>query len=198
LNKTPGARRSKIRTKTKETEITVAVDIDGTGKSKVSTGIKFLDHMIAAFSTHSMFDIEISAQGDLKHHIIEDTALALGKCISDAMGDRNRIKRFSSAFVPMDESLAFASIDLVKRRFFVLTNFEIRRNSIEDLPKEDAAHFFSSLCDSIQCTIHLKIEYGSNDHHKIEALFKALALALRYAAEIDPRRETVASSKGSM
>ncbi|MDA4111906.1 MAG: imidazoleglycerol-phosphate dehydratase, partial [Thaumarchaeota archaeon] len=94
--------------------------------------------------------------------------------------------------------LAFASIDLVKRRFFVLTNFEIKRNSIEDLPREDAAHFFSSLCDSIQCTIHLKIEYGSNDHHKIEALFKSLAIAFRYAAQRDPRRATVASSKGSM
>lgn len=154
--------------------------------------------MLAAFSTHSLFDIEISAKGDLQHHIVEDTAIALGKCISEALGDRYGIRRFGSAFVPMDESLAFASVDLVKRRFFVSTNVEFRRNSIEDLPREDALHFFSSLCDSLSCTMHLNVEYGSNDHHKIEACFKALALAMRSASEKDPRRQSVPSSKGAM
>ena len=187
-----------VETKTKETRIKVSVNLDGTGKNQVSTGTKFLDHMISAFSTHSLFDVELTADGDLQHHIVEDTALALGKCISDALGDRNDIRRFGSAFVPMDEALAFASIDLVKRRYFVETNIEIKRNSIEDLPREDATHFFSSLCDSIQCTMHLRIEYGSNDHHKIEACFKALALALRLAVERDPRRGSIPSSKGSM
>jgi len=191
-------RTARVETKTKETQIRVYVNLDGIGKSEVSTGTKFLDHMIAAFSTHSLVDIELRAVGDLKHHIIEDSALALGKCISDALGDRMGIKRFGSAFVPMDETLAFASVDLVKRRYFVLSNFEIKRNSVEDLPREDAAHFFASLCDSIQCTMHVKIDYGSNDHHKIEACFKALALALRCASEKDPRRETLPSSKGSM
>jgi imidazoleglycerol-phosphate dehydratase len=191
-------RKGKVHTKTKETDITVSVNIDGSGKCTASTGVKFLDHMISAFAIHSLFDIEIQAEGDLTHHIVEDTALALGKCISEALGDRSKLRRFGSAFVPMDESLAFASVDLVKRRYFVLTNFELKRNSIEDLPKEDASHFFSSLCDSLQCTIHLNIHYGTNDHHKIEALFKALALAMRFAAEIDPRRQAVASSKGAM
>jgi len=191
-------RTARVETKTKETQIRVYVNLDGSGKNDVSTGTKFLDHMVSAFSTHSLFDIKIHAVGDLKHHIIEDSALALGKCISDALGDRMGIRRFGSAFVPMDETLAFTSVDLVKRRYFVLSNFDIKRNSVEDLPREDAAHFFASLCDSIQCTMHMKIEYGSNDHHKIEGCFKALALALRYAVEKDPRRESVPSSKGAM
>jgi imidazoleglycerol-phosphate dehydratase len=135
-------RTARVETKTKETQIRVYVNLDGSGKNDVSTGTKFLDHMISAFSTHSLFDIEIHAIGDLKHHIVEDSALALGKCISDALGDRMGIRRFGSAFVPMDETLAFASVDLVKRRYFVLSNFEIKRNSVEDLPREDAAHFF--------------------------------------------------------
>ena len=191
-------RTAEVKTKTKETEIKARVNLDGAGKNQVSTGTKFLDHMISAFSTHSLIDIELLAVGDLRHHVIEDSALALGKCISEALGDRNGIRRFGTAFVPMDESLAFASIDLVKRRYFVRSNFEIERNLVEDLPREDALHFFLSLCDSIQCTMHLKVEYGSNDHHKIEACFKALALALRTAVERDPRRTTVPSSKGSM
>ena len=198
MNRETRSRKAKVHTKTRETEITVSVNVDGSGKSTASTGIKFLDHMISAFATHSLFDVEIEVRGDLTHHIVEDAALALGKCVSEALGDRNRLRRFGSAFVPMDESLAFASVDFVKRRYFVLSNFDLKRNSIEDLPKEDAQHFFHSLCDSLQCTIHLNIHYGSNDHHKIEALFKALALAMRYAAEIDPRRESVASSKGAM
>ncbi len=191
-------RTAQVETKTKETKIKVQVNLDGMGKNQVSTGTKFLDHMISAFSTHSLIDIELTAVGDLRHHIIEDTALALGKCISDALDDRNGIRRFGTAFVPMDESLAFASIDLVKRRYYVGTNIEIKRNSVEDLPREDALHFFSSLCDSMQCTMHLKVEYGSNDHHKIESCFKALALALRTAVERDPRRTELSHSKGSM
>jgi imidazoleglycerol-phosphate dehydratase len=191
-------RKAAVRTKTKETQISASVNIDGSGKCNASTSIKFLDHMLLSFATHSLIDIEIQATGDLAHHIVEDTALALGKCISEALGDRSKINRFASAFVPMDESLAFASLDLVKRRYFVLTNFELKRNAVEDLAKEDASHFFHSLCDSLQCTMHLRIEYGSNDHHKLEALFKALALSLRSASEIDPRRQAVASSKGSM
>jgi imidazoleglycerol-phosphate dehydratase len=188
-----------VETKTKETQIKVSINLDGTGKHTVSTGAKFLDHMISSFSTHSLFDIDVNATGDLKHHIVEDTAIAVGKCIFDALGDRNGIRRFGSALVPMDETLVFASVDLVKRRYFVASNIEIKSNSVEDLPREDALHFLSSLCDSIQCTMHLKIEYGSNDHHKVEALFKALALALRAAAESDPRRDQmVPSSKGAM
>ncbi len=193
-------RTSETWTKTRETTIQINVNLDGTGKSSVSTGTKFLDHMIAGFSTHSLIDIKIVAKGDLKHHVIEDTSLALGKTLSKALGDRNGIARFGSAFAPMDESLAFASVDLVKRTYFVQTNMDFNRNYIEDIAREDLAHFFRSLCDSLQCTMHIKIEYGSNDHHKAEACFKALALALRQAISIDPRRglQSIPSSKGKM
>jgi imidazoleglycerol-phosphate dehydratase len=192
-------RTAEIETKTKETTISVKVNLDGSGKSRVSTGTKFLDHMIASFSTHSLVDVDIKARGDLRHHVVEDCALALGKCLSKALGDRSGIVRFGSAFVPMDEALGFASIDLVKRSYFVMSDLDLRRNVIEDLPREDLEHFFRSLCDSLVCTMHLKLEYGSNDHHKIEACFKALALSFRRAVENDPRRAaSIPSSKGSM
>lgn len=191
-------RTAEIETKTKETKISVRVNLDGVGRNSTSTGTKFLDHMIASFSTHSLIDIDLKAIGDLQHHIVEDCAIALGKCLSKALGDRSGIIRFGSAFVPMDEALGFASIDLAKRSYFVLSGFELRRNSIEDLPREDLDHFFRSLADSMQCTLHMKLEYGSNDHHKVEACFKALALSLRRAIERDPRRRSVPSSKGSI
>lgn len=191
-------RTAEIETKTKETTITVRVNLDGTGKSSASTGTKFLDHMIASLSTHSLIDISLKARGDLQHHIVEDCAIALGKCISKALGDRSGIVRFGSAFVPMDEALGFASIDLVKRSCFVMSDLDLRRNMIEDLPREDLEHFFRSLCDSIACTMHIRLEYGSNEHHKIEACFKALALSLRRAVDRDPRRSLIPSSKGSI
>lgn len=192
-------RTAEIETKTKETTITVKVNLDGSGRSRISTGTKFLDHMITSFSTHSLIDIQLNAVGDLRHHIVEDCALALGKCLSKALGERNGIARFGSAFVPMDEALGFASVDLVRRSYFVLSGLELRRNVIEDLPREDLEHFFRSLSNALVCTMHVKSEYGSNDHHKIEACFKALALSLRKAIERDPRRErSVPSSKGSM
>ncbi|HZW55708.1 MAG TPA: imidazoleglycerol-phosphate dehydratase [Nitrososphaerales archaeon] len=200
---TSSSRIAQVEAQTKETKTKVRVNVDGTGKSRVTTGTKFLDHMIAGFSTHSLIDVEIEADGDLKHHIIEDTALALGRCISNALGERKGIVRFGSAYAPMDESLAFASVDLVKRTYFVSSGVEVRRSYVEDLPKEDLLHFFRSLCDSLQCTMHLRVEYGTNDHHKVEACFKALALALRRAMEADPRRMSKAgaelpSSKGKM
>ena len=191
-------RTAEIETKTKETTIRVKVNLDGSGKSSVSTGTKFLDHMITSFSTHSLADVELRAIGDLRHHIVEDCALALGKCLSKALADRSGIARFGCAFVPMVEALGFASIDLVKRNYFVMSDLGLRRTVIEDLPREDLEHFFRSLCDSLDCTMHLRLEYGSNDHHKIEACFKALALSFRRAIERDPRRPSVPSSKGSM
>ena len=194
-------RIAEIETKTRETTIKVRVNIDGSGESRISTGTKFLDHMITSFSTHSLFDIEIESKGDLRHHIVEDTALALGECISNALGDRKGIVRFGFAYVPMDESLAFATVDLVKRTHFVSTGLveSIKRNFIEDLAREDLDHFFRSLCDSLDCTFHLRLEYGSNDHHKVEACFKACALALRQSVTLDPRRKKDSpSSKGKM
>ncbi|MDH2899838.1 MAG: imidazoleglycerol-phosphate dehydratase HisB [archaeon] len=191
-------RTSVFNRKTKETNITVKVNVDGTGRSSVSTGTNFLDHMIQLLSTHSLIDIQIRAKGDLKHHTVEDTALALGAALSEALGNRSGIRRFGSDYAPMDESLAFVSVDLVKRPYFVPTDLEFRRNYIEDLAREDLQHFFRSFCTAISCTMHIHLIYGSNDHHKAEACFKALALALRKAVALDERRSTTPSSKGSM
>ena len=193
-------RIAELETSTKETRITVKVNLDGTGESAISTGTRFLDHMIAAFATHSLIDITLRAHGDLRHHIIEDSAIALGKTLASALGNRKGIVRFGSAFVPMDESLAFASVDLVKRSYFVLKDLEIKRNTVEDLATEDLIHFFRSLSQSLECTMHIRLEYGSNDHHKIEACFKALSVAMRKAVQKDPRRDisSTPSSKGAM
>jgi len=201
LNRFSGKPRTfELETSTKETRIRVRVNIDGTGSNNISTGTKFLDHMLASFATHSLIDINLQAKGDLRHHIIEDSALALGKCLDNALGDRKGLVRFGFASIPMDEALSSMSLDLVKRSYFVCSDLQIKRNSIEDLPKEDVEHFLRSLCNSLQCTAHLRVEYGTNDHHKIEACFKALAVAFRKAAERDSRRNdlSIPSSKGSM
>jgi imidazoleglycerol phosphate dehydratase HisB len=191
-------RKSKYKMKTKETEISVLVNLDGRGVSEISTGVKFLDHMLTSFATHSLVDLKIDANGDLKHHVVEDVALAFGKATSQALGDRKGICRFGSCFVPMDESLAFAAIDLAKRNYVVMNNFDFKNQSIEDLLNEDFYHFFRSFSDSFQCALHLKVEYGSNDHHKAEALFKAFALSFRQAITRDARRTGVPSSKGKI
>jgi len=182
---------------TNETQIKVSVNIDGTGKCKTETGIKFLDHMIKTLATHSLIDIEISARGDLVHHIVEDTALTLGDALKKALNNRSGIKRFGFAIVPMDDALALASVDLVMRPYSDI-DLKLTSNNIEDIASEDLIHFIRSLSDSLQATIHVSIIKGINNHHKVEAAFKALALALRDSWSIDPRRHDQPSSKGMM
>lgn len=188
-------RTSTFERKTSETEITTSVNLDGRGKSNVSTGIKYLDHMLTSLSTHSLIDIDLQAKGDLIHHIAEDVALCLGKCIGDALGDRSGIMRFGSISIPMDDALASASVDLVKRPYAVV-DLQMSEQNIEDMATEDVLHFFQSLATSLPANIHLRVEYGENQHHKVEALFKALAVALRQAISNDPRRDTLPTSKG--
>lgn len=188
-------RTSTFERKTSETEITTSVNLDGRGKSNVSTGIKYLDHMLTSLSTHSLIDIDLQAKGDLIHHIAEDVALCLGKCIGDALGDRSGIMRFGSISIPMDDALASASVDLVKRSYAVV-DLQMSEQNIEDMATEDVLHFFQSLATSLPANIHLRVEYGENQHHKVEALFKALAVALRQAISNDPRRDTLPTSKG--
>jgi imidazoleglycerol-phosphate dehydratase len=182
---------------TNETQIKVSVNIDGTGKCKTETGIKFLDHMIKTLATHSLIDIEISARGDLVHHIVEDTALTLGDALKKALNNRSGIKRFGFAIVPMDDALALASVDLVMRPYSDI-DLKLTSNNIEDIASEDLIHFIRSLSDSLQATIHVSVIKGINNHHKVEAAFKALALALRDSWSIDPRRHDQPSSKGMM
>ena len=181
--------------KTRETRISVDVNLDGSGKSDVETPIAFLSHMLASLATHSMMDIKVRAEGDLKHHIAEDTALCLGSAIRKALDESEAISRFGDATVPKDCSLATAAVDLGNRSYWVV-DLGTKGPIIEDMPSEDATHFLESLAASLRANIHVKVEYGANDHHRVEAAFKALALSLRQALVIDPRRNGVPSSKG--
>jgi imidazoleglycerol-phosphate dehydratase len=193
-------RSGEVTRKTKETDITVRVALDGTGRAEARTGVVFLDHMLHSLATHSLMDVKVSAKGDLQHHTVEDVGLALGKAIGEALGDRAGIRRFGDAVVPMDDALALAAVDLVKRPYSVL-DLKLQRVVLEDAPREDLEHFFGSLAQALEATVHIKILEGSNDHHKYEAAVKAFALALREAAAPDPRRAKARgppSSKGSM
>jgi len=188
-------RSEEIYRETKETEVSIKVNLDGSGKAEVKTGVPFLDHMVTSLATHSMIDITAQVTGDLRHHSVEDLAIGLGEALSKALGTREGIARFGYAVAPMDCSLAFAAIDLVKRPYFKI-DLKLRGKKIEDMPTEDINHFFESLATSLCANVHVYIQYGSNDHHKAEASIKALALALRQAVALDPRREGVPSSKG--
>ena len=193
------SRKSTIKRSTQETSITVSVNLDGTGKTDIKTGINFLDHLIVSFGKHSMMDLKVVAKtnDNIEHHLIEDTAITLGQAIDKALDSRKGITRFGNAAVPMDESLAEASIDLVKRPFSKLT-LSIKRNKIEDISKEDLEHFFLSLLQNLNSCIHLTVKYGENDHHKVEAAIKSLAVALRYAVSFDSKQKGIPSTKGSM
>jgi len=188
-------REDEVQRKTRETEVQVKVNIDAEGKANVDTGVSFLDHLITALATHSLIDITARVQGDLKHHAAEDLAICLGEALSKALGTREGINRFGYAAVPMDCSLAFAAVDLVKRPYFKI-DLKLRGKKIEDMPTEDIHHFLETLATSLAANIHVWVEYGNNDHHKAEAAVKALALSLKQAAAVDPRRKGTPSSKG--
>ncbi len=193
------SRKSTIKRSTQETSITVSVNLDGTGKTDIKTGINFLDHLIISFGKHSLMDLKVVAKtnDNIEHHLIEDTAITIGQAIDKALDSRKGITRFGNAAVPMDESLAEASIDLVKRPFSKLT-LSIKRNKIEDMSKEDLEHFFLSLLQNLNSCIHLTVKYGENDHHKVEAAIKSLAVALRRAVSLDSKQKGIPSTKGSM
>ena len=181
--------------KTQETQVYVSVNLDSDGKSDVSTGTAFLNHMITSLATHSLIDITVNVDGDLKHHVVEDVAICLGEALRGALGDEKGLNRFGYAIVPMDCSLAFSAIDLAKRPYSKI-NLKFRGRTIEDIPCEDIYHFLETLTSSLQANLHLWVEYGKNDHHKAEAVFKALALSLKQAVAFDPRRKGIPSSKG--
>jgi len=190
-------RDGEVFRKTKETEVTVKINLDGEGKAEVKTGVAFLDHLLTSLATHSLIDVIAEVKGDLKHHCIEDLAIGLGEALSKALGSREGIYRFGSATVPMDDSVAWAAVDLVKRPYAVI-DLKLRGRVVEDMTTEDIVHFFETLATSLCANIHVWAIYGGNDHHKAEAAVKALALSLRQAAAIDPRRKGLPSSKGAM
>jgi len=188
-------RKAEVDRKTKETTVKVSVNLDGEGKISVSTPEPFLNHMLTSLATHSLIDIDASVTGDLVHHSVEDLALGLGEALNKALGTREGIVRFGSAAAPMDDSLAFAAVDLVKRPYFEI-DLKLRGKKVEGMPTEDIVHFFESLAQALQSNVHIFVQYGKNDHHKAEAAVKALALSLRQAVAQDPRRKGVPSSKG--
>ena len=190
-------RSAKTKRKTLETSIKIKVVIDGEGICEVNTGIRYLNHMINTLSKHSLIDLKIKAKGDLQHHIVEDVALALGDTISKALDKRERINRFGNAIVPMDGSLASVSLDLVKRPYSRIY-LNIEHEIVEDMVRDDIQHFLQSFIQSLEATVHINVEYGEDDHHKVEAAFKALALSLRQAVMLDIRRKSPPSAKGVM
>lgn len=188
-------RESEYHRRTSETEVRVKVRLEGSGLANIHTGILFLDHMLKSLSAHSLIDMSVEASGDLSHHIIEDVAICLGEAIRRALGDMSGIRRFGYAIVPMDCSLAFAAIDISNRPYPKI-DLKLEGKRIEDTPCEDIYHFLETLANSLRANMHVWVEYGLNDHHKVEAAFKALALSLRQAVSLDPSRIGAPSSKG--
>ncbi|HSD04960.1 MAG TPA: imidazoleglycerol-phosphate dehydratase HisB [Nitrosopumilaceae archaeon] len=193
------SRVSRINRKTKETEVSVNVNLDGNGKVSVKTGISFLDHMITSLAKHSMLDLKLNAvsKDGITHHLIEDTGIALANAMDLSLGNRSGIVRFGHASVPMDESLAEASLDLVKRPYHKI-DLVIERKEIEGISKEDLEHFFQSFAQNLNICMHITVKYGKNDHHKIEAALKAFAVAWRAAAGPDKKQKGIPSTKGAM
>ncbi len=192
-------RTSKIKRQTKETTIAVELNLDGTGKTDINTGIEFFDHLIESFGKHAMLDLVVEAKSNdrILHHLIEDTGITVGSALDRALGDRKGITRFAYASVPMDESLAEASVDLVKRQYQKIS-IPIKRTQIEGISKEDIDHFVSSFVQNINSCIHINVKYGENDHHKLESAIKSFAVAFRTAASMDKKQKGIPSTKGSM
>lgn len=168
---------------TEEVKIRVHVTLDGEGKFEGNAGTIFMNHMLKTFAKHSKMDIKIEAHGDLKHHVIEDIAIAMGRAINNALKEKEGIARFGFAYVPMDDSLARAAVDLGGRAYCKL-DLNIRGEVIEDTKVEDVMHFIETLSQSLQANVHIAVLYGTNDHHKMEAAMKALAISIREAVKV--------------
>lgn len=193
-------RQATITRTTKETDISITINLDGSGRHEISTGVGFLDHMLTAIAVHGLFDLNVNAVGDLHidpHHTIEDVGIVLGQCLHEALGDRKGINRMGHAYVTMDEALGFVALDLSGRPYCV---FQAQWHSpaIGQFPTSLVGHFFESVAFQARMNLHARVEYGKDDHHQAEALFKALARSLRTAVELDPRRSDVASTKGTL
>ena len=193
-------RVAEVTRKTQETDIKVSLNLDGTGTSNITTGIGFFDHMLQGFTKHGFYDMDVTVKGDLHvdgHHTVEDTGIVLGQAISKALGDKKGIKRYGSMILPMDETLVMCAIDLCGRPYFVM-DAEFDAPMVGDFDTQLVKEFFYAVSYSAAMNIPIKALNGSNNHHKIEAIFKAFAKALDEASMIDPRIEGVLSTKGAL
>ncbi len=194
-------RQASVTRNTSETKIAVSVNLDGTGAYRVATGIGFLDHMLEQLSRHSLIDLDVAVDGDLhidQHHTTEDSALAIGEAISQALGDRRGITRYGTAFAPMDEALTRCALDISGRPFLVW-NLAFTQEKLGEWDTELVEHWFQSFAQTAGLTLHVENLYGRNNHHLVESAYKALARALRQAVEIDPRKaDAVPSTKGTL
>lgn len=194
-------RTGRIERKTAETDILVEVNLDGTGNYDISTGIGFLDHMVEQFSRHSLIDVTMKVNGDLhvdQHHTAEDSAIALGQALSEAMGDKGGIGRYGTAYSPMDETLARVALDISGRPYLVW-KVRFTQEKLGELDTELIEHWFHSVANAAGITLHIQILHGSNNHHICEAVYKGFARAMRQAVELDPRKGgAVPSTKGQL
>lgn len=194
-------RQASIHRKTNETEITLQLNLDGQGLHQVQTGVGFLDHMLTHVAVHGLFDLTLAAQGDLHvdvHHTVEDVALALGQAFDQALGERKGIVRMGSCYAPMDETLAFVAVDLAGRPYCVV-QADWHTPAVGGIPTSLFPHFLESLAVTARLNLHARVLYGRDDHHQVEALFKALGRALEAAVRQDPRRQgRVPSTKGTL
>ncbi|MGD9677539.1 MAG: imidazoleglycerol-phosphate dehydratase HisB [Vulcanibacillus sp.] len=189
-------RKAKIERKTAETDISVELNLDGTGKSEISTSIGFLDHMLTLFAFHGSFDLKIKCTGDISvddHHTVEDIGIALGQAFNSALGDKKGIKRYSSRYIPMDESLCNVVLDISNRPYLVF-NVDFERGKLGDISTQSFKEFFRAFVNEARVTLHINLMYGENDHHKIEAIFKAFSRVLKEGVDIIS--DNVSSSKG--
>jgi len=193
-------RESVIERKTRETDITVRLDLDGGGKADIQTGVPFLDHMLELFTRHGLFNITVSARGDLEtgyHHTVEDVGICLGDAFADALGDKTGINRFGEATVPMDEALVSVSLDL-SGRFCLVYKPGIRKIKIGDFNLGLIREFLKAFAEETKMSLHINSPYGRDPHHVVEAVFKALGRAMREAVSIDPRVKGIPSTKGTL
>jgi imidazoleglycerol-phosphate dehydratase len=192
------SRKAKIKRKTRETDVQIALNLEGAGAGRIDTDVPFLDHMLELFARHGLFDLDVTCKGDLKiddHHSIEDTAITLGQAFAQALGDKEGIVRYGVAYVPMDETLARAVVDLSGRSYLVY-HVHNTRDRVGTFSVELAEHFWRSFAEHCKCNIHIEVFYGRNQHHIIEAVFKSAARALSQAVRIDERIKGVMSTKG--
>jgi len=194
-------RKTSVKRKTKETEIKIDINLDGTGRYEVDTSIPFLDHMLSLMSKHGLLDVKIKAKGDIEiddHHTVEDTGIVLGKAFKQALGDMRGIRRYGHAWVPMDESLASVNLDVSGRPYLVYKVEFPKKSKLKEFDPDLVEDFLQAFVSHSGITLHVAAHYGRNTHHIIEAVFKALGRALRQAVELDPRVKGIPSTKGKL